>query len=102
MTASEKAKNLTELAAKLELDGDSQEAKLLSAALELICELARDVEDLETNTASLAVAISEVSSDIAYLEDMRCETEEQYGEAELVCGGDCSDCSGCGEKTPEE
>ena len=93
MTATEKAAYLKGLAEGLGITADTDEGRLMLAMLDLIEELARDIEDLESNTAELADAIDDIGDDMAYLEDLYYGDEDDEGKT--ACSGDCGSCSGC-------
>ena len=101
MTASEKAAYLKGLAEGLGIDRDSDEGKLMHAMIDVIGELAKDIEDLEANTADLADAIDDIGDDMAYLEDLCYGTAEE-DDTPSTCGGDCSSCSGCADEPEYE
>lgn len=115
MTASEKAAYLKGLAEGLGINDGTPEGKLMLAIIDVIDSVAKDVEDLEANSAELASAIDGLSEDIAYVEDLaiggienedECDFDECDGdfEPEIVteCSGECAGCSGCGEAKQEE
>ena len=96
MTASEKAAYLKGLAEGLGITADTDEGKLMLAMIDVIGDLARDIEDLEANSAQLADAIDDIGDDMAYLEDL-CYGESDDTDGLPSCTGDCSACSGCGD-----
>lgn len=92
MTATEKAAYLKGLAEGLGITSDTDEGRLMLAMLDVIEDLARDIEDLESNSAELADAIDDIGDDMAYLEDLFYGDPEDGDE---TCSGNCSACSGC-------
>ena len=115
MTASEKVAYLKGLAEGLGINGGTPEGKLMLAMIDVIDGIAKDVEDLEANSAELASTIDGLSEDIAYVEDLaiggidskdECDFDEYDGgfepESEPECSGECEGCSGCGEAAQEE
>lgn len=100
MTASEKAAYLKGLAEGLGITADSDEGKLMLAMIDVIGDLARDIEDLEANTSDLADAIDDIGDDMAYIEDLCYGGADEGGFP--ACDGDCSGCSGCGDEPEYE
>ena len=101
MTASEKVAYLKGLAEGLGINKDSAEGKLMLAMVDMLGGMASDIEDLEANAANMAASIDELSSDIAYVEDLAMgdiENEEKACECECECESECSECeSECAE-----
>ena len=98
MTASEKTAFLKGLAEGLDINRDSSEGKLLLAMIDVLGELAKDIEDLEANQAMLADTVDDIADDMAYLEDMCsgfADEDDEPDDLDDACGGDCSACSGC-------
>jgi len=103
MTASEKIVYLKGLAEGLGIDGSSNEGKLLLSMLEVMEGFASDIEDLESNLASMADAVNGMSEDIAYVESLALgEPEEDESAESEGCDGNCSACGGCGGATEFE
>ncbi|MDL2252509.1 TFIIB-type zinc ribbon-containing protein [Ruminococcaceae bacterium OttesenSCG-928-I18] len=115
MNLSEKAAYIKGLAEGLELDTDKKEARVINELLDLVSEMASDVEDIGADLVDLYDAFEELDRDLGMVE------EELYGDMdtlfsddvyEIVCpncqesvvldeemliGGDVI-CPGCGEK----
>ncbi len=115
MNLSEKAAYIKGLAEGLDLDTDKKEVRVIRELLELVSEMASDVEDIGADLTELYDAFEELDEDLGAVE------EEVYGEMdglysddvyEIVCpncqetvvldeemliGGDVV-CPGCGEK----
>ena len=115
MDLTEKAAYIKGLAEGLELDTDKKEARILNELLDLVSEMASDVEDIGADLVDLYDAFEELDHDLGMVE------EELYGDMEnlfsddvyeIVCpncqetvvldeemliGGDVI-CPGCGEK----
>ena len=77
MTTSEKVAYLKGLAEGFGISTETKEGKLLSVAIEILQEIAHDVEDLEANSWELGEAIDQVSDDLADLEDYVIALDEE-------------------------
>lgn len=83
MTISEKVAYLKGLAEGLGLDTDkSKEAKLISVMVGILEEVGLSIEDLETNALALGEEIDALSDDLAEVESLFSEEEDDCG-----CGG---------------
>ena len=81
MTISEKVAYLKGLAEGLNLDTEkSKEGKLISVMIGILEELAMSVEDLEENALNLGEEIDVLSDDLADVEDVVFEEEEDESE----------------------
>ena len=93
MTTSEKVAYLKGLAKGLGVDKKSKEGQLLEAIIDVLDEIAGDIEELEANSWDLGEAIDQVSDDLSDLEDYVYDSEEEdwddedEGDAECCCGG---------------
>ncbi|MGD9560213.1 MAG: CD1247 N-terminal domain-containing protein [Oscillospiraceae bacterium] len=81
MNLSEKAAYIKGLAEGLELDTDKKEARVIKEMLELLGEMASDVEEIGADLGELCDAVEEIDEDLAYVE------EEVFGDI----GGDFGD-----------
>lgn len=97
MTISEKVAYLKGLAEGLNLDTEkSKEGKLISVMIGILEELAMSVEDLEENALNLGEEIDVLSDDLADVEEVVFDEDED--------GGDFDDdwfqveCPSCGEE----
>lgn len=89
MTITEKAAYIKGLAEGLDIDASSKEGKVISAIIDLLADIAVDLEDTEDACAGLAEQINAVDEDLAELEDFVYEEyEDEYGD-------ECEDCCGC-------
>lgn len=89
MTITEKAAYIKGLAEGLDIDASSKEGKVISAIIDLLADIAVDLEDTEDACAELAEQINAVDEDLAELEDFVYEEyEDEYGD-------ECEDCCGC-------
>ena len=98
MNTSEKVAYVKGLAEGLGYDEKSKEGKILSAILDILEDVAHDIEDLEENAWDLGEAIDQVSDDLADIEeiiyDEDDEDEDDYDE--------CDGCCGCEDEDEEE
>ena len=92
MEISEKVAYLKGLAEGMELDTDKKEGKLLSAIIDVLEDIALELEDIQDEQAELADGLDAVSDD---LEDV----EDEYYEDDLDEDEDCyaTTCPTCEE-----
>ena len=99
MNTSEKVAYVKGLAEGLGYDDTSKEGKILAAILDILEDVAHDIEDLEENAWDLGEAIDQVSDDLAEIEDV--VYDEDYDEDEDF--DECDGCCGCdGDVDAEE
>ena len=92
MTISEKVAYLKGLAEGLSLDTEkSKEGKLISVMIGILEEMAMSIEDLEENSLALGEEIDTLSDDLADVENVVYEEEDEDGDFFEV------DCPECGE-----
>ena len=91
MNTSEKVAYVKGLAEGLGYDNTSKEGKILAAILDILEDVAHDIEDLEENAWDLGEAIDQVSDDLAEIEDV--VYDEDYDEDEDF--DECDGCCGC-------
>ncbi len=70
MNTSEKVAYVKGLAEGLGYDNKSKEGKILTAILDILEDVAHDIEDLEENSWNLGEAIDQVSDDLADVEEL--------------------------------
>jgi len=70
MTTSEKVAYLKGLAEGLGVDDESKEGKILAVVMDILEDVALDIEDLEQNAWDLGEALDQVSDDLADVEDI--------------------------------
>ena len=104
MEIMEKVAYLKGLAEGMELDTEKKEGKLLSAIIDVLEDIALDLEDLWDNTVELAEGLDVVSDDLEDVEsvifdDEFDEDEDDYYEDELDEDEDCyaTTCPTCEE-----
>ena len=94
MTTSEKVAYLKGLAEGMEIDKETKEGKLLNVIIDILEDMALDIEDLGENALDLAEEIDEISDDLAEVEDVLFEDEDDC----CCCDDDdCDDDCCCGE-----
>lgn len=89
MTTSEKVAYLKGLAEGMELDSETKEGKLFSAIIDILEDLALDIEDLEENALDLSEEIDELSDDLAEIEDIIYDDEDDDDDYDDECGIGC-------------
>ena len=115
MDLKEKAAYIKGLADGLELDTDRKEARVIREMLDLLAEMAGDVDDIGADLTELYEVVEEIDEDLSYIEDEVLGGDgQEYGDElyEIVCPN-CQEsvrldeemlmsgnviCPGCGEK----
>ncbi len=102
MDIAKKAEYLKGLADGLEL-GDSKQEKLLKAIVELLTEMAEDVEDYADKTAEIEEYCEELDEDLGSVEEYLYQTlnEENSCDCGCDCDDDC-DCDCCDDEEDDE
>ena len=90
MTLNERASYIKGLCDGMELDTTSTEGKVIAALVELVSEMAIEIEDLENAVDELNEYIEEIDEDLGDVEEILCEDDECDDEYE--CDGDCCNC----------
>ena len=90
MTISEKAAYLKGLMDGLNLDTEKAEGKMISAMVELLCDVTKRLSDVEETTIAISDELDEIEEDLDAIEDFIMDVEED----ECCCGGNC-DCDDC-------
>ena len=90
MTISEKAAYLKGLMEGLEMDTEKAEGKMISAMVELMCDVTKRLSDVEETTIAISDELDEIEEDLDAIEDFIMDVEED----ECCCGGDC-ECDDC-------
>ena len=91
MTLYEKAAYLRGLADGVDLDKTTPEGKILAALLDLVSDIADEVEAINEDIVDLQGYVEELDEDLADVEDFL--DEECDGDCESCdCDGDCDDC----------
>ena len=93
MTISEKVAYLKGLAEGLDLDVEkSKEGKLISVMIGILEEMAMSIEDLEENDLDLGEEIDALSDDLADVEDVVFESDDEDDEDEDFFEVECPTC----------
>ena len=102
MNTSEKVAYVKGLAEGLGYDNTSKEGKILAAILDILEDVAHDIEDLEENAWDLGEAIDQVSDDLAEIEELVYDEDfdDDEDEDEDEDYEPCSCC--CGEEDEDE
>lgn len=99
MNTSEKVAYVKGLAEGLGYDNTSKEGKILAAILDILEDVAHDIEDLEENAWDLGEAIDQVSDDLADIEEV--VYDEDYDEDDEDDDDECDCCCCCGDADGE-
>ena len=94
MNTSEKVAYVKGLAEGLGYDNTSKEGKILAAILDILEDVAHDIEDLEENAWDLGEAIDQVSDDLSDIEDVVYGADDDEDE--------CAGCPGCDGDVDDE
>ena len=102
MEITEKVAYLKGLAEGMELDTEKKEGKLLAAIIDLLEDIALEIEDIEDEQAELSEGLDAVSDDLEDVEDLVFEDyddDDEYEEDELDEDEDCyaTTCPTCEE-----
>ena len=102
MTIVEKAAYLKGLAEGLDVENNSKEGKLWSVVLELLSDMAHEIEDLQESNLDHAGAIDDISEELSYLEEMVCDLDMPEDFCDDCEDGDCSKCMCCCDDDDED
>ena len=93
MNTSEKVAYVKGLAEGLGYDNKSKEGKILTAILDILEDVAHDIEDLEENSWNLGEAIDQVSDDLADVEELvyDFDDDDEDEDDDECCGCCCGD-----------
>jgi len=103
MTTLEKVAYLKGLFDGFELEADKKETKLFKAMIDILSEVAADIEELDENCLDIAEELDELSDDLATLEEVLFE-EDDDDDDDCDCGCDCDcddddcDCDCCSDE----
>ena len=91
MTISEKAAYLKGLMDGLNLDTEKAEGKMISAMVELLCDVTKRLSDVEETTIAISDELDEIEEDLDAIEDFIMDED-----CDCCCGDcDCDDCDDC-------
>ncbi len=77
MNLSEKSAYLKGLMDGLKLNTESDEGKVISAIVELLCDMARKVTDIEDTTIAISDELDEIEEDLDAIEDFIMDDEDE-------------------------
>ena len=106
MTLTEKVAYLKGLAAGLDLDKDSKEAKIFDAMFDILEDMALTVTDIDEDLAAVEDFVDAIDEDLDELEEFVYCDEDDY-DCDCDCDCDCCDdddafyevaCPSCGEE----
>ena len=81
MTISEKAAYLKGLMEGLQLDTEKAEGKMISAIVDLLCDVTRRLHDVEETTIAISDELDEIEEDLDAIEDfIMDEEDDEYDE----------------------
>ena len=90
MSMMEKAMYLKGLCDGLEPDLTTKEGKLIAALLDMVTEMAAEMDDMQAEICELKDYCEELDEDLGDVEEVLCEDDD-----EDYCDGDCDCCDGC-------
>lgn len=102
MTIVEKAAYLKGLAEGLDVENNSKEGKLWSVMLELLSDMAHEIEDLQESNLDHAGAIDDISEELSYLEELVCDLDMPEDFCDDCEDGDCSKCRFCDDDDDDD
>lgn len=107
MTTSEKVAYLKGLAEGMGMtEGDSKEAKVLNAIIDILNDMALDMEDLGEELTELGEQVDEIDEDLADVEDLLYEDDEDEDDEDFDLDDlfevSCPHCNGEFEVSEEE
>ena len=82
MTISEKAAYLKGLMEGLELDTEKAEGKMISAIVDLMCDMTRRLADVEETTIAISDELDQIEEDLDAIEDFIMDEEDEYDDEE--------------------
>ena len=82
MTISEKSAYLKGLMDGLELDTEKAEGKMISAIVELLCDVTKKLTDVEDTTIAISDELDEIEEDLDAIEDYIMDEDDEYDDDE--------------------
>ncbi len=109
MAMMEKAMYIKGLCDGLELDATTKEGKLLMALLDMVTDMAREIDEMQTKMSDLEDYCEELDEDLGDVEEVLLDIDdyddEDYDDDDFdgECDGNCADCEfDCGEDEDED
>ncbi len=91
MAMIEKAMYLKGLCDGLELDATKKEGKLIAALIDLVTEMAAEIDDMQSKMSDLEDYCEELDEDLGDVEEVLLDIDDE-DEDEDECDGDCANC----------
>ena len=82
MTISEKAAYLKGYMDGLELDAEKAEGKMIASIVDLLCDVAKRITDIEETTIAISDELEEIEEDLDAIEDFILDEEDEYDDDE--------------------
>ena len=82
MTISEKAAYLKGYMDGLELDTEKAEGKMIASIVDLLCDVAKRITDIEETTIAISDELDEIEEDLDAIEDFILDEEDEYDDDE--------------------
>ncbi len=97
MSMTEKAMYLKGLCDGIEPDKTTKDGKLIAALIELVTEMAAEIDDMQSKMSDLEDYCDELDSDLGDVEEVLLDLDdededEDLDPADYLCDGDCSAC----------
>ncbi|MBE6971781.1 MAG: hypothetical protein E7446_06645 [Ruminococcaceae bacterium] len=89
MTTSEKVAYLKGLMEGMKFDKETDEGKLLSVIVDILGDVAEDIEELESDLYDLGEDVDAISDDLSDVEDYLCGDDDD--DCDCDCDCDCDD-----------
>ena len=98
MSLMEKAMYLKGLCDGVELDKTTKEGKLINALMEIVVEMAEEMDDMQAEICELKEYCEELDEDLGDVEEVLLDLDED----DELCDGDCDCCDGCDDYDMED
>ena len=99
MELTERVAYLRGLAEGMKLDTETNEGKLISVIIDILEDVALEINDINENALDIGEELDALSSDLADVEDYLCELEDD--DCDCCCGDDDDDCCFYEVKCPQ-
>ncbi|MBR2879561.1 MAG: hypothetical protein IKC02_02705 [Oscillospiraceae bacterium] len=94
MELTERVAYLRGLAEGMKLDTETNEGKLISVIIDILEDVALEINDINENALDIGEELDALSSDLADVEEYLCELEEDECDCDCCCDDD-DDCDCC-------
>ncbi len=98
MAMIEKAMYIKGLCDGVELDKTTKEGKLIAALLDMVMDMANEIDDMQSKMSDLEDYCEELDEDLGDVEEVLLDLDEDYDDDEdfdpedYLCSGDCATC----------